>query len=328
MKKEWDYVDLFAGPGGWDVAAKRLGLWGVGVEWDHSACETRRNAGLPTIEDNVQSRSPKEFLANGLIASPPCPTFSLGGNGSGRKDMNLLLYMANKVAEGTSIEDMPGINDERSILVLEPLRWFTEAYYSGHPFKWLAFEQVPPALPIWEAYAVLLREFGYTVVTGVLNAEQYGVPQTRRRAVLMAKYEGVVSLPAPTHSHYHPHNPEQVDLGFVPPLTMKDALGWGWTHRPAPTVCAGSNGKQSGAEWGGSSVRVAMKASQGTERWSPKPGTLFGTQDSIRVTIGEAAALQTFPNDHPWHGTKTKQLEQVGNAVPPQLAYHILKSVI
>ena len=63
-------VDLFAGPGGLDVAAEKLGIPTVGVEWDTSACETRRAAGLETVEGDVRDFGPKQFPRADVLARP------------------------------------------------------------------------------------------------------------------------------------------------------------------------------------------------------------------------------------------------------------------
>jgi site-specific DNA-cytosine methylase len=46
--------------------------------------------------------------------------------------------------------------------------------------------------------------------------------------------------------------------------------------------------------------------------------------DTTRITVQEAALLQTFPADYPWQGGLGQQFQQVGNAVPPLLAAHLI----
>lgn len=73
-------VDLFAGMGGWDIAARQLGVDPLGVEWMSEACATRQAAGLRTHQADIATLDPADFApVDGLIASPPCQDFSVAG---------------------------------------------------------------------------------------------------------------------------------------------------------------------------------------------------------------------------------------------------------
>lgn len=435
-------LDLFAGTG-WGVACQRLGITEHGVEIMPEARASREAAGMSTIYADVWDGIARPSLVPAhdlLIASPPCQTFSVAGKGAGRQALDDVLRLVPLAADPRADLRAAGADlDDRTALVLTPL-----AYAVRYAPTFIALEQVPAVLPVWHAIADQLQALGYSTDVGILNAEQYGVPQTRRRAILVARRDGEPArLPVPTHSRYYSRDPQRLDDGVLPWVSMAEALGWtgsglagfpraadrpgdaitldgadvrrrdlrefeqpaptvtekarswkawGFTDRPAVTVgnavgrgLIGGSGAKAAvvraiedgsfipSEGDGSSyaaaTRITPEEAAVLQSYPPYPewvherpaptvvgtrrsegGMLIGRQlddDSrrdvgghqssvglragmlpgVRVSGAQAATLQTYPAPFPFQGTKTKQFLQIGNAVPPLLAEHILRAI-
>lgn len=229
-------VDLCAGPGGWEEGLRLLGYRGlvIGIEIDELTCKTRAAAGHLSICADIATYPPMPL--EGLIASMPCPAFSSAGRREGIKDIPRLLAHAHRCKNGWVPFSPPAVNPmahPESHLVLEVLRWAWES----KP-QWIACEQVPQVLPFWRACCDTLQAWGYRTWTGILNSADYGVPQTRKRAILMASRTKQPTPPAPTHCDGRPGG---ALFGLKPWVTMSEALGWGISDEPVGTVVAGAN---------------------------------------------------------------------------------------
>jgi DNA (cytosine-5)-methyltransferase 1 len=403
-------VEGFHGPGGWAEGRRLLNLRqrAIGMEWDAAACATAVAAGHTVIRCDVSQYPTAPFLGRirGKVDSPPCQAWSRAGKGLGLVDQPLVHQAVADLAAGrdTRAKLTAACQDKRSILAAEPMRW----HHDLRP-EWIAMEEVPDVLPLWRQYAAVLRSWGYSVWAGILNSADFGVPQTRRRAVLIASRVYSVAPPEPTHAEQEA--PESLfGPGRARWVSMAQALGWdsgltvntrgerrtsggndfsadgpsqcltkstrSWALRngtqanaavremdePAGTLFFGArcndvswvlrNGNQPNAAirtgdepaptmaFGNNSARVEWVQHRpattvcATDRIAPpghrdrSPGgeSQFASADTVRITQAEAAVLQSFPADYPWQGTKTKQFEQIGNAIPPLLAAHVLSA--
>ncbi len=325
-------VDLFAGPGGLDVAAHWLGLPVVGVEFDKAAVETRWAAGLETVFGDVRDYGPADFPgANVLTGGPPCQTFTVAGTGHGRRALDTVLKLVEMLAadDFTGVEDeVATMDDERTGLVLQPLIWALMLERTGAPYEAIVLEQVPAVLPVWEAMGQVLRTRGYGVDVGIVKTEQYGVPQTRRRAILIARH-GVpdthVRLPGPTHQAFRrgvtTASPDSLPNAEGLPrwISMAEALGDDREFVVRSNYGQGGDPKRRGIRRHDEpAFTVTGKVSR--NRLVLPDGTY------TRLTSDQAGRLQTFPAAFPWSGTD--QAQQIGNAIPPRLGTHILAAAL
>lgn len=209
-------ADVFCGMGGWSAGAAQAGVGPiVGLDLDPWACTTHAAAGFGTIRTDVTAYPASRFRGRlyGLTISPPCTDWTVAG-----------LRRRTAGPSGRLVEQV--------------IRWAVEA----RPV-WIAAEQVPTVRPVWRAFAEALGRIGYHCWTGALNAADYGVPQLRRRAFLLAHLGAQPHPPVPTHAAV-----PSVSLGgtvLARHVYMAEALGWDandypeaeWARlRPATTV--------------------------------------------------------------------------------------------
>lgn len=368
-------LDLFAGPGGLDVAGHVLDIPSLGIEWERSACLTRYAAGLDTLHADVSAvrRDAFESLPpeiNVLAGGPPCQTYSVAGHGAGRQALDRVKVYIERLMAGDSDheidEDLKTLTDPRTALVLEPLRYAIQATRSPNrehrPYDVIVLEQVPAVAPLWEHYAKVLEETGlpdgtkYKVVVGILATETYGVPQTRSRAVLIARREGFgePSLPVPTHRAYEakewnrkngtgaadqarqPTLDEDTrsgsDEGLRPWRSMRDALANPvGSHRGRTTPFLVRSNYGSSGHPGRRGVRTDRQPATTVTGRISRFVVFEHLDENVvyegpRFSMNEAGMLQSFPPDYPWSGTA--QAQQVGNAVPPLFGAHLLSSAL
>jgi DNA (cytosine-5)-methyltransferase 1 len=313
-----EVVDVFAGGRGWDVFDSVLGIRSRGVETNPDANRTAIAAGHSVWEGgDARTSSPAGMGFVGGKFSPPCQTFARSGGGSGRRDLEIVLDEMEWVFTHRRI-DYARFGDMRTGLVLEPLRWTMEG-----SFEWVVMEQVPDVLPVWVRMAKYLEKLGYSTATGMVHAEQFGAPQVRKRAVLIASRSREARLPVPTHSRFHVRAPDRLDSGVAPWVNMADALEC-FDDR---SIVQRSNHNDGGT--GTRNIRrldqPSVTVTRKVTHWSPADNV---NDISRSITVEESSLLQSFPRNYPWQGGVSSQRLQVGNAIPPLLARAILRQVV
>ena len=206
--------------------------------------------------------------------------------------------------------------------------------------------------PELEEHGSLLRlvfdkfaEIGYRVDCFVVNAVNYGAPQLRERLILVGNRHGLVAdFPPPQHSN-------RTEDGLPPFRTLGDVIGRdsefvdscpesmefsprklkyltmvppGGNWRSLPI---GVQKESMGKSWylkGGRSAywrRLSFSFPSPTIVTMPNhAGTsMCHPVETRAITVGEAAAIQEFPQGWQFHGNTTSKMRQIGNAVPVRL---------
>ena len=324
MGEEKISVSMFSGGGGLD-----LGLWNAGFEIKYASdkekyyCETLRE-NYPGCY--VEEKDIKEINANSIYEKTGKKEIELLSGGSPCQSFSIL-------GQRKSLED------ERGQLVFEFIRLIKELRPSV-----FIFENVPGILSVnkgkdWELIRDKFKETGYRIKEKVLNAADYGIPQTRKRLFVIGFREEVeFEFPIPTHRK--PSKAEEY------PNIFREVLQW----LPAKLVFE-DNKDLPNNEIRPHSERVIERyklVEQGSKDKIDRTKRIDGEKPAGTVVVGsksgggrphihpylprqitvrEGARLQSFPDWYIFKGTQTAQYRQVGNAVPPLLAYEIGKEI-
>ena len=297
-------VSLFAGAGGMDVGFKQAGVDIIlaSDNWERAAETYAANnhhktefvlgdivEKAPHIVENVKACEPDI-----VIGGPPCQDFSTAG-----------------WRKGTGA---------RADLTLE----FVDLALEIRP-DWLIMENVNTIMSIGRRQVdraiARLKHADYGITTAILNAADYGVPQTRKRFFLIARLGGKDGEVL-----------EALERNKTDPVSVRDYY---------PQIEDGDDGTSyyyrhpwSFLRRGIFGVDEPSPTIRGVNRPIPpryRPHKNDATKDLGQVrplTTEERAVIQTFPQSYAFIGCKTEREQQIGNSVPPLLAAAVARSIM
>ncbi len=288
-------VDLFCGCGGLSLGFEKAGMDVVAAfdNWVDALSVYRNNFSHPAIRADLMDvdasvTAIRPFAPDMIIGGPPCQDFSSAGKrneDNGRGD--LTVCYAKIIAE------------------IRPT-WFVMENVE----RILKTQKLQDALKIFKAA-------GYGVTYTVLNAALCGVPQKRKRFVMVGKLgadDGFMKTVLLENLSDH-------EMSVAEYFGDKLPIKYYYRH------------PRSYARRGIFSTAEPSATIRGVNRPMPKgyalhPGDPVKSLEGIRpLTSLERSMIQTFPEDFDFNGTKTNVEQMIGNAVPVNLGYYVADAI-
>ena len=352
-KKPSDFkmLDLFCGAGGlsWGMDKNPYFKTMVALDFDEHAANTFKK-NMPYAEvvvgDITEAKIKERVVAlsqkagvNMIVGGPPCQGYSMKGKKLGLQDPRNFLFREYLDLVQRLQPDVFVIENVKGLL-LSANGWFKDQIVST------------------------IENLGYTVRFGILNAENFGVPQSRERAIFICSKHGAIELPEATVKSKVTVRDAIEDLAYLESnegdfqqeyitepksdyqIMMRAGSKKLYNHKA-------SNHKQiaidklkmippeQGKEFLPEELhgKQKFKTTWGRLKWdevSPTIDTRFdassnGTNNHPflhrAITPREAARLQSFDDNFIFYGSKVHVRKQVGNAVPPLLAKAIADKI-
>ena len=351
MPEEFRILDLFCGAGGlsWGMDMNPLFKTVVALDFDEKAADTFKK-NMPYAEvvvGDITDTQIKEKVVelaqqqkvNMLVGGPPCQGYSMKGKKLGLKDPRNFLFREYLNLVKILQPDVFVIENVKGLL-LSANGWFKD--------------QIVQAI----------EELGYSINFDILNAADYGVPQSRERAIFVCSKHGLIALPEPTVKIRTTVRDAISDLAYLesgegdfeqdyllePQSAYQERMREGslklFNHKASNhKQIAIDKLKMIPPEQGKEYLPEEMHGNQkfkttwGRLKWdevSPTIDTRFdassnGTNNhpflNRAITPREAARIQSFNDKFIFYGSKVYIRKQIGNAVPPLLAKAIADQI-
>lgn len=234
----------------------------------------------------------------------------------------------------------------KSVNLLTEFGRFVEVIKPAH----VLVENVPglrgKGKEVLDGFKEMLKENGYQIDDMILYAKDYGVPQNRRRYVLIASRKFKPTIPKPTHGkNLQPYCTVRQTISKYPPIAAGEKNNEIPNHQSAnlsplllKRMRATPHDGGSRTDWPSELVLKCHKIFKGHTdvygrmKWDEPAPTLtvkcfslsngrFGHPEQDRaISLREAAAIQTFPDNYVFFGSMQEVGKQIGNAVPVLLA--------
>jgi DNA (cytosine-5)-methyltransferase 1 len=339
-KRPLHFIDVFSGAGGFSTGLEMAGFRCVlGIDIDPHAIKTfaRNHKYAQVFSGDVSklTRRDIETLTQAtpidlVVGGPPCQGFSTVGLGDPKDQRNSLFLQFVRLVKITNpqfvvIENVTGL---------------------------LAKKNESTLMNIFKKFEAL----GYHLDVKVMEANDYGVPEVRRRTIILGTRLSVqIEFPKPSHLNkpvtvgqalkdlkskkgkVHNHDIEQAQIKN--PLDLKRLKvipeGRGIRYEKDEKAYFKSKNLKLGIDWKKiPENRLRQVKYYRLDRNKPAPTIMTHRQSYYHptehryLTQREAAKLQSFPNDFIFEGPVSAQWRQIGNAVPPLLGRSIGKAIL
>jgi len=345
-KEKLNFLDIFSGAGGLSCGLEMAGMKCIlGVECDKNAIKTfdHNHKDATTFCGDIQDLTKpvlKKLIGDqkvhAVVGGPPCQGFSTAGTGDPFDQRNSLFLQFVKIVKYTLpnfivIENVTGLLAKKNEKTLKTI-----------------FSKFIP--------------LGYKMGVQVLSSQHYGVPERRRRTIIIGtKINDNPLFPSPTHD-------VEKNGHFIPPITVGEALSDLKTRKgevlnhdlslatitkplDKKRISCIPEGKgirykkdemkylkpslRMGVDWDQlREKRFRQTRLQRLDRSLPSPTIMthrhsyYHPIEDRFLTQREAAKFQSFPNDFLFFGPLTSQWRQIGNAVPPLMGKAIGKTLL